>query len=449
MHKFFPLLTILLVSFWVSGCSTMSKLNPFDEEEQKVVLQGERQSVISFQKDLEPDDVALEAEGFIAPEAWRNDFWPQAGGYPNHAMQNLALNSSKLKKAWTADIGEGAHKNLPLTTQPIIFNDKIYTMDADSKLSAFGISNGKKLWEKSLRPKTEDEAVIAGGMSYSSGRLYATSGYNHVYALNPDSGKVIWQVRLEAPARAAPTILDERVFVVTVNNHLLALNAEDGKILWDYQGLSEQAGLVGMASPAANKDIVVPVFTSGEMYALRVENGSVAWSETLSPLARSSGGLNSIADIRGMPIIDKGRVYAASYGGKMVALDERTGSRLWQREIGTSETIWAAGNHLFVLATGNEVAALGSDTGTIRWVTRLPKYADPKDKEGPLIFKGPVLAGGRLIVAGTEGRIIEIEPQNGKILREWSIGEDIIAAPVVASNALFLLTQDGKLHAFQ
>ena len=150
-----------------------------------------------------------------------------------------------------------------------------------------------------------------------------------------------------------------------------------------------------------------------------------------------------------MPIIDKGRVYAASYGGKMVALDERTGSRLWQREIGTSETIWAAGNHLFVLATGNEVAALGSDTGTIRWVTRLPKYADPKDKEGPLIFKGPVLAGGRLIVAGTEGRIIEIEPQNGKILREWSIGEDIIAAPVVASNALFLLTRDGKLHAFQ
>ena len=129
MHKFFPLLTILLVSFWVSGCSTMSKLNPFDEEEQKVVLQGERQSVISFQKDLEPDDVALEAEGFIAPEAWRNDFWPQAGGYPNHAMQNLALNSSKLKKAWTADIGEGAHKNLPLTTQPIIFNDKIYTMN--------------------------------------------------------------------------------------------------------------------------------------------------------------------------------------------------------------------------------------------------------------------------------------------------------------------------------
>ena len=448
MSKYLLLISFLILGSFVQGCSTLDSLNPFSDGEEEVPLEGERISVISFQKELEPDDMALNAEGFIAPEPWRNEYWPQAGGYPNHAMQNLSLASGKLTKRWTADIGKGSQKALPLTAQPIVFDGKIYTMDTNARLTAFNVANGKQIWKKELRPKAEDEEVITGGISYSSGRLFATSGYNEVFAINPDNGQEIWKVRLKSPSRAAPTALDGRVYVVTVDNNVLALNEEDGTISWEYEGLTEQAGLVGMASPAANKDIVIPVFTSGEMYALRVENGSVAWSETLSPLRRYSG-IQSIADIRGMPVLDRGMVYAISYGGKMVALDERTGARVWQREIGSSETPWIAGNHIFVITTNNQITSLGSDTGAISWVTQLPRFLNEEKQEDPVVLKGPILAGGRLIIAGSAGMVYELNPVDGKIINQWSLKSRIVASPVVAMGTMFLLTEDGTLHAYQ
>lgn len=437
--KFLPVALLLASALTLGACSGDDKDAP---------LKGERISIISYQQELEPDDVALDAEGFIAPDPWKNEYWPQAGGYPNHAMQNLALNSGPLKRIWSADIGSGSRKALPLVAQPIIFDGRVYTMDTQANVASFDVKTGKEFWSKSFRPKEEDEAVITGGLAYSSGKLYVTTGYNNVIALNPKNGKLIWKVDLESPSRAAPTVLNDRVFVVTVDNKLLTLNAADGKQLWDYQGLTEQAGLIGMASPAANNEIVVPVFSSGELYALRVENGSVAWSESLSPLSRFSG-LASIADIRALPVLDKGRIYAISYSGKMVALEERTGTRIWQREIGSAETPWIAGNHAFVLTNNNELAALGTDSGSVSWVAKLPHYLDPKDREDPVVLHGPILAGGRLILAGTDGLVFEYDPKTGKMIRKWDAGDTIVSAPIVAGNTLFLLTDDGTLQAYQ
>ena len=209
-------------------------------------------------------------------------------------------------------------------------------------------------------------------------------------------------------------------------------------------GISESAGLVGGASPAANSDIVVPVFSSGEITALRVENGSVAWSDSLSSV-RGFGGLSSISDIQALPVIDKGVVIAMSFSGRLVAIDERTGNRVWQREIGGTETPWVAGNHIFVLSSENQLVALGRDTGSIRWVTELPRF----DGGDPVVLTGPVLAGGRLIVAGTDGVVFEVEPQSGKVLREWDAGSSVLIPPVVAGGTLYLLSEDGTLSAYR
>ncbi len=438
---------IFLTLTILSGCS-MSALNPFGGEKKQESLEGERISVIELQKTLEPDDLVLETLGFVPPNAWQNQYWPQAGGYPNHAMQNLELSSGELTKMWSTKIGAGQKDNLPLTAQPIVFEGKIFVMDAKSRVTCVDSESGKKLWEKKLKPKEEDEYVISGGVAYSAGTVYATSGFNNLFALDPENGEVKWSKTLMSPSRAAPTIIDNRIFVVTIDNHIYAFNAEDGEQIWSYQGLSSEAGLVGMASPAANRDIVVPAFSSGELYALRVENGSVAWVENLASL-RHGNGLSSIADIRALPVMDKGAVIAVSFGGKIVALDERTGARLWQREIGGSQTPWVAGNHLFMLTSNNELAALGRDQGKVVWVSQLQKHENEKTKKGAIALKGPVLAGGRLIVAGSDGVITEIDPTNGKIIRDWSLRHEIVVAPIVAGGVMYILTANGYLHAYR
>lgn len=433
----------LCTAILLAGCSTVG--NMFEEKDKK--LEGERISILELQKNLEPDSAALEGQGFIAPAAWRNEFWPQAGGYPNHVMQHLMLGEN-LKKAWSVKIGRGSTRELPLTAQPIVVDGKVYTLDTGFKLSAFNAHDGKLVWQANVGNLQEDDPVIGGGIAYSQGVLFVTNGYDEILAVNPVDGGIVWRVPLPAPSRAAPTIMDERIFVTTLDNRLLALSRENGQILWEYAGVTENAGLVGAASPAASREIVIPAFSSGELFALRVENGAVAWGENLSSFSRA-GGLAGISDIRGLPVIDKGLVMAISFGGRMMAIDERTGTRIWQREIGGSETPWVAGNHVFVLATDGELVALGRDNGVIRWVTELPRFRDTKDRKGPIQWTGPVFAGGRLIVASSGGDVAEIDPVSGAIIREWKNGGSTRLSPVVAAETLYFLADDGTLTAYR
>lgn len=413
------------------------------EDKGSAPLPGKRISVLELQQSLEPDDEVLEAQGLVTPTEWKNDFWPQAGGYPNHSMQNLTLGHGALKKIWSADIGRGASKGLPLVTQPISIDNRIFAVDAEGVLSAFNASTGKPLWHKDISATGEDDAVIGGGLASSGGVLYATNGYNEALAINPATGAILWRKSIPSASRAAPTIVDNRIFISTLDGRLLALDAGNGAVLWEYTGMSGNATLVGAASPAANRDIVVPVFSSGEITALRVGNGSVAWSDNLSNV-RGMGGLSEISDIRAMPVIDRGLVVAISFSGRLAAIDERTGARIWQREISGLQTPWLAGNHMFVLSSDNQLIALGRETGAIRWIINLPHK---KDKTA--IYNGPVLAGGRLIVAGTDGTVFEVSPETGKILTRWDAGDTIVQPPIVANATLYLLSADGTLSAYR
>ncbi len=439
MNRIVFLTGILAMVLVTGACSTIGDL--FEEADKP--LPGERVSILELEKELEPDDPSLTATGFVAPSPWRNEFWPQEGGYPSHSMQNLALSEGELKKQWRTDIGHGATGRLPLTAQPIIVEGRAFTLDTDSNLSAFNINNGKKIWKVNVRAKDEDDPVIGGGVAYSNGLLFVTAGYDELLAINPDNGEAVWRAKIPTPSRAAPTIMGDRVFVTTLDNRVFALDFKTGQILWEHAALGESVGLIGAASPAASQNIVVPVFSSGEIFALRVENGSVAWSDNLSSL-RGGGGLTSLTDITGLPVMDNGLVIAISYSGKMVAIDERTGSRVWQREISGSQTPWVAGNMVFVTSADNKLVALSRDSGSIVWVTDL----NTLDEDA--VWTLPVLAGGRLIVANSEGRVAEYAPESGELIRDWKVGGGGVSiAPVVAGETLYILTNSGSLTAYK
>lgn len=410
----------------------------------KPPLKGDRISVLELQRTLEPDARSEDAAAFALPAAWHNEFWPQSGGYPNHAMQHLALNEGQFKEAWSVEIGQGSTDELPLVAQPIVVDGRIFALDTESQLSAYSTGKGRKLWTRNIRDKDEDDAVIGGGIAFSNAVLYATNGYDELLAVNAENGEIFWRIDLPAPSRAAPTVLDNRVFVTTLDSRLLALDAMNGNLLWEYVGIGETAGLVGAASAAANFDVVVPVFSSGEVTALRVENGSTAWSDNLSSV-RVGGGLASLSDIRALPVMDKGLVIAINFGGRIVAIDERTGIRVWQREFGGSQTPWVAGDYIFVISSDSELVALNRNNGQILWVTQLDKSNDGDKVQ----WTGPVLSGGRLLIAGSDGRLLEAVPETGQLLAQSKLGKSFEIAPVVADKTLYLLAEDGTLLALR
>ena len=437
-------LLLLSSTLLMSGCGLF-------EKEPKPPMPGERVSVLELQKSMVAADPTLKAEGFVSPAPWKNDYWTQAGGYANHNLQNVSLSEVPLKKIWSADIGDGVDDKFPLTAQPVVYSGVIYTMDSRSEVSAFDITNGKKIWDKNLRPKNEDEDVIGGGLAITAGMLYATNGFGELIAMDPAKGGILWRTQLTSPSRAAPTIIGDKIYVLTLDNHLAAYESATGKFIWKYEGISESASLVYAASPAVDNDIVIAPMSSGELTALRAENGSVAWSDSLSP-SMQTGGASSLPDIAALPAIDKGHIFAISYGGKFVCIDQTSGQRIWTHEIGGAKTPWISGNMIFFISSNAELVALGRDTGSLAWVKPLSGF-ETEDKKGALhnslLWNGPIMAGNRLILTSAGQSMFEISPKDGSLIRKTELGSHAAVPPVVAGETLYLVSDDGTLSAWK
>jgi outer membrane protein assembly factor BamB len=409
-------------------------------------LPGKRISILAQQRSVEPDPSTVDVK-IVLPPPTPNPEWPQAGGYANHAMHHILVSDS-LRRNWAVGVGVGAGDDTRITAQPVMAQGQVYIMDAESNVRAIAARTGADTWAVDLTPDEEDDDHITGGIAYDNGRIYATTGFAEIVALDARNGRLVWRRNLGIPFRAAPTIRGGRLFAISVTNKLFALNAETGVTLWSHTGIEEGTNLLGGASPAVDNGIVVAAYSSGEIAALRVSNGSELWSDTLSA-PRKVNAAARLATIRGRPIIDRGLVFAVSNSGLMAAINLRTGRRVWDRSIGSIESPWIAGNFIFVLTNSAELVAMGRADGRIHWVRALPEFVDPEDRTDRIIWTGPILASDRLIVAGSNGALMSVSPYSGRRLGTEDLSDGVSVAPIIADNAVYVLSNDADLVAYR
>lgn len=410
-------------------------------------LPGQRIAILAYERGLKPDPTIADVAVRL-PEPYVNEEWSQPGGSAAHAMYHLSL-SAKPRQVWSADVGEGSGSVAQILSQPLVVGDLVYAMDARTLVSAFSADSGRRVWRADLEPEDEDDGYFGGGIAYGGGKIFVTTGFAKIFALDARSGEVLWEHKAPAPMRSAPVVSQDRVFAVTFDNQLIVVEAESGERLWNHVGVQETAGLLGSASPAVAGNTVVVPYTSGEIVAMLIDSGRTVWSENLGAVRRIDP-LADIAQVRGLPVIDRDLVFAVSHAGRMMAVDLRQGVPAWQIELSGVEMPWPAGDFLYVLTKDSQLVCLRRRDGRVRWVQPLPRFVDPDDQDEPIRWSGPVLAGDRLVVAGSHGELLSVSPYDGKPLGVLNLGGGGVAvSPVVANNSLFLLTHNGSLVALR
>ena len=443
-HRLLRLVAVLLLLLLLpSGCDWIQSLLP---SKKKPPLPGVRIAVMITERDLEPDPKVADLRVML-PKPYVNAAWPQTGGVPTHAMYHLALAPSP-KKIWQVDIGDGSTKGRKLMTRPVVADGRVYVMDLNFVISAYNADTGKRVWRYKPKMPPQDDGTFGGGLAYNRGRLYVTTGYGEVLSLDAKTGRLAWTQTIAGPMRAAPTIAGGRLYVVTIDNELHVLDADTGEKKWTHSAISESAGLLGDGAVAVEGSTVVVPYTSGEIFAIRAENGRVVWSDNLTAIRRVDA-MASLAHIRASPVIDRGIVYAISHSGRFVAIDQRSGARIWERSIGGVDMPWVAGDFLFVVSNDNELYCLTRRGGRVRWVTPLPRYENPKKKKGTILWAGPVLAGNRLVLTGSQGEVMTVSPYTGEPLGRMSVPDNIFLPPVVANGTIYFLDDDAELIAYR
>lgn len=441
-YKFYKLVILGAALLGMSGCGLFGK--------EPLNIDGERINVIREDTSLAPDYAPGEIK-LRLPRPYSNARWSQNGGNAQHLMGHLEADA-KLKELWDSSFGSGTSKRDILIASPVISNQVVFTIDAEAVVSAFRLDNGKRIWKKRLKPTNKEEkssSLKGAGIAVYNQKVYATTGFGDVFCLNMFDGKKLWKTSLEMPIRIAPTVAANRVIVQALDNTLAVLDAQDGKTLWKGQTDYEATTIVGGASPAYNTDmdVIIAAFSNGELRAFKASTGTPLWTDLLVSKKRTNS-LAEITAIKANPVIDGDKVFAVGYNSVLAAIDLRTGSRIWEREMGSTNQPWVAGEYIFVLTNDFNLLALNKNNGKIIWNTAIPTGEDLDEKSG-VFGSGPVLASNRLIVATSNGYIFAVSPYNGEIISYISASDDIALSPVVADGVAVFTTSDADITAYK
>ncbi len=361
----------------------------------------------------------------------------------------MSRSANSPRQVWSVSIGDGNSFRTRLVSEPVVADGRVYTIDTLARVRAFNLENGQEIWMHQVRGENSPpEALFGGGVTFEGGRVYATNGAGDVAALDAATGNRVWMVKPGGPLRGAPTVANDTVYALSQDSQLFALNAQNGEQRWTGAGSFELAGVFGSAAPAFAQSTLVAGFASGELTAYRYENGQVVWQDALARTGVSTQ-VGQLSDIDADPVVDNGRVFAIGQGGRMVAVELITGQRAWEINIGGLSTPWVAGDWIFVVTDRAQLLAVARSSGRIRWISQLPRYRNARKREGPIYWRGPVLAGNRLILTGSNGNIILASPVDGTIQTTWEHGRPMSLPPIVANNTLLVLDNEGRLTAWR
>ncbi len=433
--------TALLMPLALAGCETLDDLFTVHKDP----VPGDRIAIMTAETGLALDPAM---KGHVAlPRPENRADAPQPGDVPSHVLGHPALADS-VTQAWSSSIGTGGGYRRKILAQPVVADGRVVTMDSDGKVTAFDARAGGRIWRVDTQAEDNRSGNLGGGVAIDGGVVFASTGRGEVMALDAATGHEKWRKPLGTAARAAPTIAEGRVYVPTLDDQIVTLATDDGRKLWSYQAINPSTALLGLPAPAFADGTLIAGFGSGDLIALRADSGAVVWSDSLA----SSRGRNSLLDlatIHGMPVIAGNVVLAISLGGLMLAIDLRSGRRLWERDVASSETPCVAGDWVFILTTDQLVAALDVAEGRVAWTTQLPRWERPDKERDPITWVGPVLAGDRLLVGGSTGLAMAVSPYTGAIIGQQKLATRPSVAPVVAGRTAYIVTDDANLIALR
>ncbi len=411
--------------------------------ERDVILPGERQ-------DIRPASVVenqTKAINFAASAT--NSDWTHRNGDADHKISHPAL-SAGLQQIFAVDIGAGDSRRARITADPVVANDVIYTLDARARVSATSTA-GSSIWAVDLTPSNDGASdASGGGLAISGGRVFVTTGFGELTVLDAATGAEVWTQDLDAPGGSAPTVVGELVYVVSRDSRGWAIEADTGRVRWQVNGTPSVGNFSGGSGVAANSEVAIFPMPSGEVIATFPQGGLRRWSNVVTGQRLGEAAAN-ISDIAGDPVIDGDRVYAANFSGRVVAMNVTNGDRIWTAGEGAVSPVWPAGGSVFLVNEINELVRLDAADGSIIWKVDLPKFTETRLRQQRTVFAhyGPVLAGGRLIVASSDGVIREFDPTSGALIGTTAIAGGAASNPVVAGQTLYVVSKEGQLVAFR
>lgn len=423
--------------------------------EPDIVLPGAREDIRSVLQDAPAElqgpaaFAGNQTRAISLPAARTNADWTQTTGSAATRVSHPALGAAPTLQ-WSANIGNGDSRKFRITAAPVVSQGRIFTLDSQSLVTATSTS-GATLWQADLRPPRDQEGdATGGGLVVSGDTVYISIGFGVLAALDASTGAVRWTQQLDASSSGAPSVAGNLVYVTAGDNTGWAVNRSDGTVAWQVSTAGDTNNILGAAAPAISDDLAIFSFGSGEVQAVFRQGGLNRWDASV--LGKRPGrALSNVSDVTAAPVISGSTVYVGNQAGRIAALELGSGSRIWTAREGAIGPVWPVGGSIFAVSDLNELMRLDATDGAKIWGIELPNFVKrkPKKQSAVVSHHGPIVAGGRVILASGDGLLRSYDPASGALVASTEIPDGATSAPVVAGQTLYVVNTKGELLAYR
>jgi outer membrane protein assembly factor BamB len=332
------------------------------------------------------------------------------------------------KVAWRASVGEAGHHLF----RAAVLDGAVYAAGSDGVLARFDTRSGRRTW------KVDSGAKLSGGVGLGAGQILVGSAKGVVLAYDP-GGKPLWRSTVSSEVLSAPVGNESTVIVRSGDSKVFGLNAVDGSRTWEYQAAAPPLTLRAAPEMVLVGDkAVVAGFPGGKLMVLDTRTGSPMWEASVAT-PRGDNELERIADVAGLPLVQSDRVCAVTFQGRIGCYETDRGTQVWVRPASSAGSLSASGSMLFYTEDNGSVVALDRASGASVW---------KQDKLFARRVSAPLAFGDYVVVGDFEGYVHVLSRDDGAfVARVRTDGEPIRVQPVALDDKVLVQTGGGGLYA--
>ena len=339
----------------------------------------------------------------------------------------------KLKKQWSSKIGDGQGDGFYKIT-PTLVDGVLYVASSDGEVAAISAADGDRLW------RVELERPLSGGVGYHDRSLYLGGADGSVLQLSADDGVVEWEAAVSGEVLAAPAVSDDWVIVQTYDGKLLGFQSGADEPTWTFTSDVPVLTLRGTSTPILVGGNAIAGFGDGKVIAVDVNSGNVSWESRIG-VPQGSSEIDRIVDIDGAMTQQGIELFVASYQGRVVSLDNRTGRKLWQQNVSSVTGTHVGFGNVYVADVDGTLSAFLRTGQGVRWQNIELGYRQ---------LSRPTPVSSYVATVDFDGYLHLLSQVDGQIVGRTKIGGDAARADMIAdSGRLIIFADNGQLLAYE
>ena len=432
VSKFFKPVLIFSLSIILFECSFDTKTGIWiDKPKQKaanVALIKLSDDQNKFEKELNPGLIIN-----INSKAKTNEKWIMSGLNHSNLISHLKFSGriDKFSKYKFNKIPPKSVKENPLIIE------KNYFITIGEKGSIVKFVNRKKVqWNRNIYSKKEKKKIESISLALSKGKLYVIDNIGKYYAIDVDTGKIIWIKRHNALFSSQIKVYKDKIYAVDSNNMINCFSITDGKQIWKFETPSTFIKTNKKLSIIVTPSSVLFSNTAGDIAKVNINDGELNWFiPTQNTLIQHETNFLETSDI----VLFKKNIFFSNNFSKLYSLNLDSGMLNWILNINSNLRPILIDNLLFTISQEGYLIVIDNVEGKIiRSNYILDKFKAKQRKK--LFMQGFLIASDKAYITTNLGYLIICSVSTGKVEKVSKLSNSQLSEPIISNNHLYVLT---------